>query len=215
MKTPEIGQSVLVPWGLDVLPGTVIRVYNSGAGPRVVVRIDVPGVSGAEIEDVTVTLPVDALEQEGERGSSAAPGEWVHAQAYERELVAHITLMLRSMEQGSGMHLTISNRHYGSDDQIDFTIQTRDGWMIDCEAKYSKRLVGLSSISRLLSTTEKRLVPVLFITNIGLSGPAANELRNADTQGKLNWVLWRGERDNTALEQTILSLLPKSSTGQS
>jgi primosomal protein N' len=56
---PGVGDRVRVPWGLDEVDGTVVEVYDSGLGPRVVVRVLLEGVDPESAE--TVTLPLSAI----------------------------------------------------------------------------------------------------------------------------------------------------------
>lgn len=208
MEIPEVGQKVMVPWGLDVLPGTVVRTYDSGSGTRVVVRVEVPGVSLGDIEDVTATLPLDALVAAQGSAGQASPGQWVHGQAYEREVLAHIGLMLRRIEFERGINLSI-NRQSADYRGVDFLVTSSDNKVIAGEIKYFTRRqsISLSVIGDLLLRMERGKVPLILISNTSLSRAAADNLRQTDTHGRFHWILWRGERDNDALERTIISLL--------
>lgn len=55
------GDRVEIDWGLDTLEGVVEAVYETGIGTRVVVRVPILGPSGEELEQTTVTLPVEAI----------------------------------------------------------------------------------------------------------------------------------------------------------
>ncbi|QMU70261.1 hypothetical protein [Streptacidiphilus sp. P02-A3a] len=207
MKTPEVGQEVLVPWGLDYLLGTVLRVYSTGRGPKVVVQVDVPGVSGDEVEDVTVTLPADAVQSKDQEAAHAAPGEWVHARSYERELMAQLLRMADRLERGLGTPVSVHEAAgYGG---LDLVIRSGQDRMIGCEAKYEsgRRQISLEVINKLIEQADRRIVPIVLITNVRLSARAAEVLQQVDTNRMFHWILWRGERDNEALEQMVLSLL--------
>jgi hypothetical protein len=55
---PEPGSCVRVPWGSGTAEGTVVEVYQSGIGGRVVVAVRIEGTD----EELTVTFPADMVE---------------------------------------------------------------------------------------------------------------------------------------------------------
>jgi hypothetical protein len=82
-QTPNVGDRVGVPWGLDVLEGVILRTYEIGTGTRAVVLVDVPGADD-EPEARTVTLPTTDLLQIGEGHELEAPGSWVDEYQFEK-----------------------------------------------------------------------------------------------------------------------------------
>jgi hypothetical protein len=58
---PEVGQTVVVDWGLDEVTGRVVEVY--GAGPLARVRVELPilGPSGEELDSAIVSLPLEVV----------------------------------------------------------------------------------------------------------------------------------------------------------
>src|SRR5437588_775888 len=56
---PEIGDGVLVPWGLDTVSGEVVDVLSSD---HVVVRVPVDDASSEEIDSTTIRVRADALQ---------------------------------------------------------------------------------------------------------------------------------------------------------
>jgi len=55
------GDRVEIGWGLDTVEATIEVIYESGIGTRVLVRVPILGPSGEELEQTTVTLPVEAI----------------------------------------------------------------------------------------------------------------------------------------------------------
>jgi hypothetical protein len=87
-RLPDIGEGVLVPWGLDEVQGEVVDVI---APSHAVVRVSL-GAEAGEDGDETVRLPISALQElprwrpVGARRGAAAPGAdaprafWITAQ---------------------------------------------------------------------------------------------------------------------------------------
>ncbi|MER0428396.1 hypothetical protein [Streptomyces microflavus] len=209
MEIPKVGQSVTVPWGLDILPGTVVRVYDSGSGPRVVVRVEVPGVSGADVEDISVTLPLSALDaaQNSEEIAKRPPGAWVHAQAYERHLLIEVERILSHVERsvGARLHLEARQPDYGTD----FFISSEKGRTIEGVIKYSSRggRVPAARIMEYLIRARVGICPILLVTNSALSAAAARNIRELADERKFRWILWNGAEDNNALAVAISSMM--------
>lgn len=61
LPLPQVGQSVLVDWGLDDVKGEVLEVYGSGPLMRVRVKIPILGTHGEELDAVVVSLPLDVV----------------------------------------------------------------------------------------------------------------------------------------------------------
>lgn len=94
--TPTVGDRVGVPWGLDVLEGQVLRTYDTGAGTRAVVLVDVPGADDAP-DSRTVTLPTTDLLPIGEGEELEAPGSWVDEYQFEKEVEEALTRAVRHL----------------------------------------------------------------------------------------------------------------------
>jgi hypothetical protein len=58
---PVAGDLVEVTWGFDVVPATVLSVYNTARGPRVTVAVPLLGPDGEVLDENHVTLPIDAV----------------------------------------------------------------------------------------------------------------------------------------------------------
>jgi hypothetical protein len=61
LSFPEVGQAVVVDWGLDEMTGRVVEVYGSGPVARVRVEIPVLGPNGEELDSTIVSLPLDVV----------------------------------------------------------------------------------------------------------------------------------------------------------
>lgn len=58
---PEVGQTVIVDWGLDEVTGRVVEVYGSGALARVRVELPILGPNGEELDSTIVSLPLEVV----------------------------------------------------------------------------------------------------------------------------------------------------------
>ncbi|MDQ6782077.1 MAG: hypothetical protein M3063_01250 [Actinomycetota bacterium] len=57
----EVGEVVVIPWGLDEVLGTVVEVYGSAGRVQVVVGLSPERSSYVVDEPTTVTLPRSAV----------------------------------------------------------------------------------------------------------------------------------------------------------
>jgi hypothetical protein len=57
--TPEVGDGVRVPWGLEEVDGEVVDVLNAN---NVVVAVPVEGASGERLDTIRATYSVDVLQ---------------------------------------------------------------------------------------------------------------------------------------------------------
>jgi hypothetical protein len=95
-QTPTVGDRIGVPWGLDVLEGVVLRTYETGAGTRAVVLVDVPGADD-EPESRTVTLPATDLLPIGEGHELEPPGSWVDEYQFEKAVEEALNRVVRGL----------------------------------------------------------------------------------------------------------------------
>ena len=89
-QTPNVGDRVGVPWGLDVLEGVVRRTYETASGTHAVVSVDVPGADD-EPQSRTVTLPTSDLLPVDEGHQLEAPGSWVHEYQFAKAVQEALT----------------------------------------------------------------------------------------------------------------------------
>lgn len=193
MANPKLGEEVYVPWGLDVLPGIVLRIYEASGGPRVVVRVEVPGVSGASVDSVDVTLPLDSLNAPS--NPPPPPGDWVNAQAYERSVFGALVSLTATFPEGD-----VSVAEGRADSGYDFLVSRNDGRTIAIEVKYfmPRSRVSRSALNRIARFAEMSLVPVVVIANMAPSGAAHQML-----EGGVRWIRWRGSRDNAEMVNSL------------
>ncbi|MGW7514617.1 hypothetical protein ACWGJ2_03375 [Streptomyces sp. NPDC054796] len=213
MGMPEPGQEVQVPWGLDVLRGTVLRTYDTGRGPQAVVRVEVPGVSGSSVDEVTVTLPVRALKApSGAGGPAPAVGNWVHAMSYERGFYSHLESILESLDPKGSTYVHRADL----DGEYDFYIARRRKKSLEYEIllygvlKYStkktplsvKRLQSVISWEKSMRRSKGRL---LLVTNVDISAAAVQLF--SESGSHLLWLKWGGPKDDSNLRDLAVDLI--------
>ncbi|MEU5774552.1 hypothetical protein ABZ819_14850 [Streptomyces venezuelae] len=213
MSTPEPGQEVQVPWGLDVLRGTVLRTYDTGRGAQAVVRVEVPGVSGTSIDEVTVTLPVGSLQAPPEIGAPApVVGNWVHAMGYERDFYYHLESILNSLTPEGSTYVQRAELDGGHDFYVGRNLgKGQEGEILLYGVlKYSptktplsaKRLQSAISWGESMNHANGRL---LIVTNVDISAAAMRFLSESDSQ--LLWLKWRGPEDDSKLRDLAMNLI--------
>lgn len=67
---PHEGDRVLVPWGFDLVGGTILKIYGPPGRPTALVAVDLEGPSGETIGDHTVSFAVSDL-RPAETGASS------------------------------------------------------------------------------------------------------------------------------------------------
>jgi len=204
MTTVTAGQVVSVPWGLDLLEGNVLRVYDTGAGPRAVVSVRIPGTDVGEGEDVTLTLPADSLEPMEASPNRSQPGSWVTARAYERSVAEAIQRATEKL----GEITEVSEAT--TDTGIDLVIHSGES-IIVAEVKYvSPRLrISAKEIDRALSLADSTSAPFLLVTNASLAPSAVNRWHDGSVPDKFYCIKWRGPEDDTNMETELRLLLSK------
>ena len=124
------GDRVAVPWGLDVLEGTVVSTEGGGPGRRVVVSVDLPDTeeSGAQL----VTFPASELEAAAAVASERQPGAWLPAFRYE-EALRHALEYLIQADAELGIQ-SLGHERPSPDSRADFALDVGDHRLI-IEAK--------------------------------------------------------------------------------
>lgn len=209
MATPKPGQEVRVPWGLDVLKGTVQRVYDTGRGPRVVVAVELPDADGSTVEDVSVTLPADAVERwQGTHAEEEQPGHWAHGYAYERNLRAAIEDVTRQLYPN--VQVSVLEEH--QDRGIDFNIRLHghnDDRVIVGVAKYvesrQKTLRG-REVLEVLRYAQLRTIPIALFSNASLLKSARDLIQEVPVEN-FRFIRWRGSVDNEKLAADLGELM--------
>jgi hypothetical protein len=208
MSTLTVGQVVSVPWGLDVLEGTVLRVFDTGVGPRVVVQVHVPGTGDAgEGDETTLTLPIDAVEPINNLSDRPQPGSWVTARSYERRVADAISRTITRIADPAEISESIP------DHGIDLLIES-PGFSIAVEVKYvaSRSRLPEREVDRALETASRTLLPLLLVTNANLAPGALRAfLARKDIPQRFGLVRWRSPEDDADLESELRLLLSKTS----
>ncbi|NJP99352.1 hypothetical protein [Streptomyces zingiberis] len=209
MDVPEPGAEVQVPWGLDMLLGTVQRTYDTGRGPQAVVRVHVPGVSGSSVDDVTVTLPVSALEPVPESGGpEEAAGSWVSGLAYERQVFPQLEAVLLDIDPTGETRVAIEGLEPGHDFYVYRMLPNSPTFNILCLGviKYTqKKSFPISRVQEELRKFRGMVEPVLLVANADVAPQGKKIMESSDL--KVVWQKWRNESDNLELKETLASLL--------
>jgi hypothetical protein len=197
----SLGDHVRVPWGLDTLEGVVEDIYETGSGPRVVVRVAVPGSSE---DGETVTLPADTVELRDE-ADGAPPGAWVTAAQYERKVSEALQRVLPSLEVDGEVQLgTHAKRDRGSD----FVVRSgHRNVLIQVKTGTRQRHITTDMVNQLrrqIAYAQQKDVAGLLVTDLTLT-PAAHRLLRASP--RLRAVRWHGPRDDGRLAAALASLL--------
>ncbi|MFD4142354.1 hypothetical protein [Streptomyces sp. NPDC058572] len=96
-------------------------------------------------------------------------------------------------------------------DGFDFSVHRPEDRDIAVDVKYRPdgitRMLAREHVEQLLSQARGRVVPVLLVSNSGLTPSAHGRLREAQSAGvKVGFAVWRDEHDDEALLTTAQSL---------
>jgi hypothetical protein len=193
MPTLSVGQVVSVPWGLDTLDGTVLHIRETGAGLRVVVRVSVPGAD----EEVTLTLPADALES-ADHPDRPQQGAWL---GYESEVVKAFRRVTPKISKNATLFVN-------TPDQVDLKIQIDDA-VIAVEIKYlpHRPRVSMSLIERAYLLQSRTSLPVLLVTNSDTEVASNSESLIETVRRRIYFATWRTPADDAILERGVRQLL--------
>lgn len=203
------GQRVFVPWGLDVVDGTVLEVKGDGPGRRVVVQIVDPE-GHEEAEPLVMTFRPADLEAAAEEASERRPGAWLSAARYEEKLRDAVNRLLDKWPQASR---SIQPPHLVEERDIaDFALRAADHLLlIEAKAPIAGQ-VPSKALDQLWSHARSSRIPVaLLVTNGELSLSAQRRLRELVRSGaKIGVVRWSSLDDNEALGSAIEEALSGS-----
>jgi hypothetical protein len=206
----EVGDSILVPWGLDLAEGTVVGAYGEGNSLRVLVEVQVG-------DGTTQTLPFStrALEAARKSGAQSPPGAWVRASRYEQELAHALTEILRRMIlewRGS----VATNVHLEDRREIDICAQLPDRVLLVEAKHYSQehsrlKLATLNQMFTYLRGSHEEWPHVaLIVTNATIPSVALERAEEFRRAGVPLWVSrWRprdehsGQELSYAVEQAL------------
>jgi hypothetical protein len=201
MPALTVGQLVSVPWGLDELEGTVLRIYDTGIGQRVVVAVRVPGAD-EDGEDTTLTLPADAVEPIDKISHRPQPGAWVSAHAYERDVANAIRRIVSRTTQNAEVSES------AADQGADLVVHSDQSTVV-VETKYTSSRSRLSAkeIDRALMIASRTSAPFMLVTNVSLAPSAFSRFHEGGVPKKFSLVKWRGPEDDASLESELRLLL--------
>ncbi|MFI9217922.1 hypothetical protein [Streptomyces werraensis] len=166
-------------------------------------------MSGSSVDDVTVTLPVSALEPVSESGGpEEAAGSWVSALAYERQVIPQIEAALLDIDPTGETRVAIEALDPGHDFYV--YRQLSDSSAINIlffgVIKYTQK--GAFPVSRVQEDLRKfRGIdkPLLLIANADVTRQGRKIIESSDLQ--VIWRKWRSESDNLELKVALAGLL--------
>jgi hypothetical protein len=197
------GDRVAVPWGLDVVEGTVVSTHGEGPERRVVVSVDLPDTDESQL----VTFPVRELEEAAQVASERPPGAWLSGYRYEQALRRALEQLAKSDPELT--YLRSRAESATADSGADFTLDLgRHRLIIEAKASPSGRVSAKAVDQLMYYVTLSQARHGLLVTNVPLSADALSELDQAHQRGlDLRAVQWRSPDDNRELASVIRELL--------
>ena len=201
-----LGSRVMVPWGLDVLPGTVVDSHGEGSYRRLVVSVDLPDAEEGQATQL-VTFRAADLEAAARVASERQPGAWIQAYQYEEQLRKALERLIKTRQR---IDASLERNVRAPDSEADFALDT-EGHRLIIEAKSfsSNKAVSPEVIDKLLRLLlSSHASGALLVTNNRLSQAAAERLQEAIRDGlSIRAVQWHPSEDNAELDQAISDLL--------
>lgn len=203
-QSPRVGDHVRVPWGLDTLDGVVEDVYETGAGPRVVIRILDPDASG---ETETVALPAEVVELATE-GEGSPPGSWLTGARYQRNVGKALQRLLPTLLGEHDFHAHAWAQPWiDPDRRPDFLIHAGPrSLVVEAKTGGAEKHVTAETVQQLQAflATLPRDVSALLVIDAELTPQARALLYETP---RLRAVRWRNARDDSRLGAAVASLL--------
>lgn len=200
------GQRVSVPWGLDVVDGTVVSVSGEGPNRRVVVRVT-PSEPDDETESLIMTFRARDLEGAATEANEHRPGSWLFAKEYEDRLRIALRQLLDQLPAAPS---STSQPNLVEDaGEGDFVLKAA-GRRLLVEAKALRgRELQPDMLEKFWRQVVKYQSPqALLVTNANLSKNAQQRLRELHDSGvDLRIVRWFSSEDNDALGEAIGRIL--------
>ncbi|WP_149548084.1 hypothetical protein [Streptomyces marokkonensis] len=166
-------------------------------------------MSGSSVDDVTVTLPVSALEPVPESGGpEEAAGSWVSGLAYERQVIPQLETILMKIDPTGKTRVAIEALDPGHDFYVYRALPRSSAINILCFGviKYTQRSTfPISRIQEDLRKFRGMDKPLLLIANADVTQQGKKVLASSDL--RVVWQKWRTESDNSELEAALASLL--------
>jgi hypothetical protein len=197
------GDRVAVPWGLDVVEGTVVSTHGQGPERRVLVSVDLPDTEESQL----VTFPIRELEEAAQVASERPPGAWLSGYRFEQAVRRVLEQLLASDPELS--YLQSQAASATADSRADATLDL-GGHRLIIEAKTSPSgRISRQAVDQLMTyVTRSQARHGLLVTNAPLSADALSELDEAHQRGlDIRVVQWRTPDDNPELTSVIRELL--------
>ncbi|MFF1812745.1 hypothetical protein ACFVXW_27165 [Streptomyces sp. NPDC058251] len=209
----QVGDAILVPWGLDLVQGTVVGAYGEGLGLRVLVEVDL-GDGNTEV----LPFPARALEATQQPGGHSPPGAWVQASRYEENLARELSRILHTQIQEWAGTVEV-NAQLGQNREIDLLVHLPDRLLL-VEAKHytdSHRSLNTSTLNQMREYLRNQYNPpavALIVTNAKVYPQAATHAEKYRESGVPLWVAtWHEGDTTTELEMALAEALRFSIPG--
>lgn len=201
-QIPTAGDRVGVPWGLDVLEGVVLRTYETGAGTRAVVLVDVPGADD-EPESRTVSLPTTDLLPIGEGHELEAPGSWVDEYQFEKAVEEALNRAIQRLAKPA----EVETEPRLGDQRPDAIVRVGDHLVVVEVKKAAQTSAAVNQLASFLHQVRAHN-PDTFVGGLLVlqSGPRAQVARELADLG-LATVNWSTPRDDQKLTAALTRLL--------
>lgn len=200
------GARVAVPWGLDVLQGTVVDSHGEGAARRVTVSVELPD-TGDDPETQLVTYRASDLEAAARVANERQPGAWIQAYKYEEQLSKTLEQFTKT---ASLLNSSLERQIRVADFEADFALDA-DGRNLVIEAKTlpPNKAISRDTIDKLLALlASSRASGALLVTNRRLSQAASERLQEAINSGfSIRAVHWEPSGDDAELDRAIRELI--------
>jgi hypothetical protein len=193
---------VRVPWGLDLLEGTVVGLHGRGSAAHAVISLVTPG-SEADTPS-TVVFPLTSLEQAKDAPSGQA-GSWLSHVRYEHD----VTRALR------GLFSPEAEISLDPDSGFDLLVR-RNNRVVLVVVKYRQRWAASTLTAELrrwhhAARSVQDAVGVLLVTQAALPFEVERQIEaNGLIERSLGLIRWRSPEDNQRLEQVMNALLSQA-----
>jgi hypothetical protein len=199
---PVVGDRVGVPWGLDVLEGLVLRTYETGAGPRAVVSVDVPGTN-EDPQSRTITLPIKDLLPVEAGHAFQPPGSWVNEYQFAKAVQEALARAVDRLPQRA----EVATEPRVGDRRPDAIVRLGDHLVVvEVKATVSTSLAVEQLDSYLREVRNRYPGASVGGMLVFQSGPTATTTRELHDLG-MAAVSWNTPRDDQRLTEALTDLL--------
>jgi hypothetical protein len=216
-RTFVVGETISVPWGLDVIEGVVVGGYGRGDAERVIVSVR-PSENSDEAGQ-TITFPKKVLEAAQERAQAHRPGMWANEVLYEHAVASALTNLLRTNVTAPLRVL----RHGAQDVEPDLTLGLGDKVLIveaknhlqpGIDARLFRQVLGWLTHHEEAADRSNLSAGAsgLIVTDSEPTSDVLAEIHDLRTLGhRIAWVRWLDSADNPKLSEALEDLLSSAS----